>query len=137
MDVDKISTMSDPFRFLKSILTTKEYQLNSEYDEKEYSSIFHNIGLSQHLDAVLYANEMNINWLSLTPKMNYDYYFGSIRQMKRRFGKWAKKKINEEDLQLVMDYFQTNRHVAEEYLRVLLADNKLKEIKALVEKGDI
>ncbi len=131
--------MSDLFRFLKSILTTKEYQMNSEYDEKEYSPIFHNIGLSQHIDAILYVNEMNINWRSLTPKMNYDYYFGSIRKMRRKFSKWAKKKINEEDLQLVMEYFGTNRHVAEEYLRVLMTDSEkgLKYIKAQVEKGEI
>jgi hypothetical protein len=125
------------FRFLKSILTTKKDEMTTEYDRKEYSPFFTNLGLSQHLDAILYVNEIQQFWQVLTPEMHYQYLRGSIRTMRRKFSKWAKKKIVEEDLQLVMEYFQTNRHVAEEYLRVLLADNKLEDIKKLVEKGDI
>lgn len=126
--------MSDPFRFINSILKTKEYQMETQYDEKEYSSIFTNIALSQHIDTILHANELNQLYQILSPKMHYDYLFHSIRQMKRPFRKWAKKKDEDETIAILMEYYQVNKIRAKEYLN-LLNKEELESILIDSEKG--
>ena len=110
--------MSDPFRFIKSILQTKQSEMNNDQDEKEFSPIFTNLALSQHLDTILYCNEMNKNWQAVTPKMVYHYYLYSIRKMFRKYGKWAKK-FKDEDITMLMEYYQVNKVKAQDYLSIL------------------
>jgi hypothetical protein len=114
------------FESLASILSSKKYWLDKEH-EAEYAPVGVLIGLSQHLDSILYVNEMNIWWRNVSPRMHYDYFFYSIRKMHRKFGKWAKK-INDDDLALVMHVYQVNRDKAQDILE-LLSPDQLKEVK--------
>lgn len=127
--------MSDsPFRFLNSFFDKKEYLLATEEDEKEYEKIafLTRRGLSQHLDCILYANEMNIH-APLPGRMEYDYFWHSIRKMRRGYPKWPKK-VKGEDIEIVMTYFQVNHHRAEEYLNIL-SKGQLARMKSSMEIG--
>jgi hypothetical protein len=114
------------FDQLGSILQTNQYWL-SEETAKDYSPIGVNIGLSQHLDTILYVNEMNKWWLYMSPKMHYDYLFYSVRKMKRPFKKWAKK-VKDEDVNMISEYYQINKKKAEDIASILTKD-QLKSIK--------
>jgi len=120
------------FDCLNSILSNKKYWMNSQ-TEHEYSPISINIGLSQHLDCILYVNEMNRNWQSVTPIMHYDYMFHSIRKMNRKYNKWAKK-FPTEDIDLIKEYYQISKLKAEEYLSILTKD-QLETIRQEVNHG--
>jgi hypothetical protein len=119
--------MSDFIDALDSILRTKEYWYS---DDKDYSPVGVNIGLSQNVDSILWVNEMNVWWRHLSPRMHYDFLFHSIRKMNRQFGKWAKKtkEENDEDIQAVMTYYNVNKQKALDYLRILTPD-MIKEVK--------
>lgn len=109
--------MSDPFRFMKSIQVTKEPIMNSSEDEKDYVPFLMNRGLSQYIDSILYANEMNQNH-HLDKRMQYDYYMQSIRKMSRKFVKWAKR-ADAEVLEAIQEYYQCNRKRALEALQII------------------
>jgi len=91
----------DAFRFANSILTTKEYQ---DGVETEYNPFFNNKILSQHVDCIMHVNAMNMNH-HLTPRMQYDYYYHSIRKMKRKFHTWAKRP-DDETVKLISTYYK-------------------------------
>lgn len=125
---------SNPFfDSIGSILTTKKYWMETPYEEKQYAPIGVNIGLSQHLDCILHTNEMNIFWQVLSPRMHYDYFFHSIRQMRRQFRKWAKKKTDDEAITAIQEYYQINKQKAKEYLNIL-TEKQLESIVAALER---
>ncbi|HYT42397.1 MAG TPA: DNA polymerase clamp loader subunit A [Methylomirabilota bacterium] len=107
----------DIFRFPNSILSTKEYL----EDLSDYPPMFVNKALSQHVDCILHANAMNLHYQQLTPRQQYDYYFHSIRKMKRKYGKWAKKRDND-TIQLIMDYYDYSYSRAIEVIDLLTKD---------------
>ena len=111
-----------PFSYTNSIMTTKKY-LN---DLSQYIPFITNRHLSQYIDMLLYANEMN--QMSILPKkLQYDYLFGSIRKMKRPFKKWPKK-YNSDDIKLVANHYSVSYHKAHKYLEIL-SPKQLEEIK--------
>ena len=125
------------FASMNSIMQpNKEYWFTDQIDEKAYNPFGINTGLSQHIDSILFANEMNCHWLHISKKMHYDYLFYSIRKMQRKYGKWAKKKAKNEDIEAVAEYYQLNRQKAEQTLRII-NDTQLAEIKADMEKGTV
>lgn len=67
--------------------------------EKEYSAFMVNAAFSQHLDSILYANEMN-RLGHLPKRLQHDFYFHALPRM-NRFGKWAKKAPVSKDLPAV------------------------------------
>lgn len=87
--------MSDrAFEFLNSIMKNGNYLMNTKEDEKAYPAFFINRGLSQHVDCILAANELNMCG-DIDSKLHYDYLFHTIRKRSRPYGKWATKKDNE------------------------------------------
>jgi hypothetical protein len=114
------------FRFSNSILTTKEYQ---DDVEREYIPFFNNKVLSQHIDCIMHVNTMNINH-ELSPKEQYDYLFHVIRKMKRKFGKWGKK-IVDDDIPILQDYFGYNYNKAKA-AKVILTKEQIKHIKDMM-----
>lgn len=103
--------MSDsisPFDFISSI-NDKKYLMVDPEIEKQYSSFVINKGFSQFVDSILFAAEMN-KMAHMPAQMQYDFLYHSIRKGKR-FSKWAKN-AKEEDLQLIIDYYQVNKHHA-------------------------
>ena len=122
------------FDSLSSILSTKKYWLD-EQNERTYSPIGVNIGLSQHIDCILYVNEMNKNWQAVTPRMHYDYFFHSIRKTFRKYAKWAKKH-KDEDVEMIKEYYQINKGKAEEYLSIL-SKEQIEIIRKDMERGTV
>ncbi len=86
------------FAHSDSILKTKEY-----LPIGDYNPYFTNRALSQHLDCIMYVNEMN-RYPDLPKEMQYDYLFYSIRKLYRKIGKWGKKKEDDE-IETIMKYY--------------------------------
>lgn len=121
-----MSDLSSPFTWLNSINFDKNYLMNEPQAEKAYSPFMVNRGLSQFIDTVFEANEMNL-LQGLDSKMQYDFLFASVRK-KKRFAKWAKKTADE-DIDVLMEYYQCNRYRAQEAKRLLTED----QIKAIAD----
>lgn len=111
---------------IPSILQTKTDVLVDGVSEKAYLPFMVNKTLSYHADCVLYANEMNANYM-LDVKMQYDYLRHSIRSKKRSFQKWVKKE-EESDLEAIKLYFGYSTRAAREVLSVL-SEGQLKFIR--------
>jgi len=118
--------MTTPFDYVKSITTSKEDMLsNPENDPQQYVPYVVNKALSSFPDCLFHANEMNMKHY-LDRDMQYYYYLNSVRKSKR-FAKWLKR-VDDENLELVMKYFGYNRSKAKQALRILTTE-QLEEIK--------
>ncbi|ABA47130.1 clamp loader subunit [Synechococcus phage syn9] len=119
--------------YLNSINQTKENLLDSEDAgwEKNYPPYVINKCMSQHIDTVMYANEMN-QWRQLPNKLQYDFFINTVRPRKR-FSPWAKKeKMN--DLEIVKQYYGYSNEKARQALSILTPD-QLSFIKSKLDKG--
>ena len=129
---DKLS----PFDFLNAINTSKEDLLAYDFDgqlEKQYLAFMINRGLSQHVDCIYYANEMNKNH-HLDRRLQFGFFINIIRR-KKRLGKWAKR-IDADNLTLVQEYYQLNYDKALEALNIL-TDAQIDELKKRTYTGGI
>ena len=126
---------SNPFDWINSVTNTKKDLIAESDDpvltEKQYNSYMVNKGLSYFIDTVLYANEMNRNH-QLDSKLQFDYLLNTIRP-KKRFAKWVKK-VSEDDLEAVKDYFKYNDEKARQALSIL-SDDQLTMIKEKLQGG--
>jgi hypothetical protein len=121
----------NPFEFLKSINSSKKDIMVDDDAEKGYNPFIVNRGLSQFLDTILFANEMN-RYHHLDNKLQFHYLINSIRKGKR-FSKWAKAD-SLDNIEVVKEYFGYGSERAREALR-LLSDEQLIELKNKVDKG--
>ena len=119
----------DIWDILNSINHTKVDLTKEEGFEKAYNPYLTNRGLSLFLDTIEKANEMNMLH-QLEPRLQYDYLLNKIRPRKR-FSKWFKKEKDDE-LKLVMEYYDYNVSKAKTALQILTHEN-LKEIKELID----
>ena len=122
----------NPFDYVNSITYTKK-DIMTDLNESEYSSFLINRALSYHQDCILYANEMNRRF-DVPNKLQYHYLLNTIRQRKR-FAKWHKP-IEVNDLQIVIEYYLVSRSKAEEYLKLLSAD-QIKILAKRMQKGGV
>jgi len=123
--------MADLFKdIVPSILQTKKPILE---DEKDYNPYIINKTLSYHMDCVLYANQMNVNY-NLSNKPQYDYLINIVRAKKRNFAKWEKP-IEEDNLQSIKLFFGYSNAKATEALKVL-TDEQIDVIKEKTKIGD-
>ena len=118
--------------WLNSINYTKKNLIDEDFSiEKEYPSYIINRCLSGHLDAVLFANEMN-KYNFLPKKMQYDFFINTLRT-KKRFSPWIKKdKIK--DLEYVKRYYGYSNEKAKQILKIL-SKEQLNFIKSKFETG--
>ena len=82
----------------------------------KYPAFVINKCMAQHVDTVIYANEMNMHG-SLDNDLQYLFYLYSIRKSKR-FSPWNKK-TSDSDLALVKKYFGYNTEKARQALTIL------------------
>ena len=69
--------------WLNSINQTKENLIDEDPSlEKEYPPYIVNRCFSGHLDAIMFANEMNVHHF-LPKKLQYDFLLNSLRKKKR------------------------------------------------------
>lgn len=121
------------FDYLNSITYNKENIMTNEYEEGEYDPFLINRGLSYFRDTVSYAQDMN-RYGKLPNRLQFEYLLNSIRPA-RRFSKWPKAESNE-DINLIMEYYNISRRKAMETLE-LLSKDQLNEIKQEMEQGGI
>ena len=120
--------------YLNSINFNKNDLMGEDSDpawKSKYPPFIINKCMSQHMDTVMYANEMN-QYSFLDHKMQYDFYIHIVRP-KRRFTPWGKKqKID--DLDLVKRYYGYSTDKAIQALRIL-SPNQIDYIKDKLNKG--
>ena len=118
--------------WLNSINHTKKNLIDEDPSiEKEYPPYIVNRCFSGHLDAVLFANEMN-KYNLLPKKMQYDFFINILRT-KKRFSPWIRKdKIK--DLDYVKRYCGYSNEKALQVLKIL-TKQQLNFIKSKFEIG--
>jgi|TARA_B100000085_G_scaffold162100_2_gene147462 hypothetical protein len=118
--------------YLNSINVTKKNLIDEDPDAlKKYPPFIINKCLSSHLDAVLFANEMN-KYHSLDKDMQYVFYINTLRKRKR-FSPWIKKdKI--ENIDLVKKYYGYSNEKALQALKIL-SNEQISFIKDRLETG--
>lgn len=80
-----------------------------------------NLALANHMQTVLWSNEMN-RLYDLPKEMQYKFYITGIPKGKR-FGKWPKKEgFDTELVSLVQNYFQLNSLRAQQYIALMSPD---------------
>ena len=119
--------------WLNSINLTKN-DLSEDQDEiKKYPAYIVNRCLSGHIDAILFANEMNKN-THLSKDMQYQFLLHSIRK-KKRFSPWLRQeKIA--DLELVKKYYKYSNEKAQQALKILIPE-QLEYIRKKLDTGGI
>lgn len=113
------------FDFLNEIMLGKQNLIQSGIGEKVYPAYMVNRGLSQHLDTVIYANQMN-KYPQLDAKLQHDYLLHAIPRRKR-YSKWAKK-VDPNNIDAIRQYYQCSYDKARVILDVL-DEADVKEIK--------
>ena len=121
-----------PFDLINSI-TYKKYIVMNNSNEGSYNPFITNRSLSQFIDCILLANEMNQRH-HIDNKLQYDYLINRIRPRKR-FKKWDKKQDNE-NIQLIKDYYSCNNDKARVTLS-LLSEQHLNIIRQKLNKGGV
>ena len=121
-----------PFDLINSITYKKDIVMNNS-NEGSYNPFITNRSLSQFIDCILLANEMNQRH-HIDNKLQYDYLINRIRTRKR-FKKWDKKQDNE-NIQLIKDYYSCNNDKARVTLS-LLSEQHLNIIRQKLNKGGV
>tara|TARA_Y100000592_G_C5443338_1_gene304604 strand:+ start:191 stop:574 length:384 start_codon:yes stop_codon:yes gene_type:complete len=118
--------------WLNSINHTKKNLIDEDPSiEKDYPPYIINRCLSGHLDAVLFANEMNM-YSFLPKKMQYDFFINTLRT-KRRFSPWIRKDLVD-NLDFVKRYYGYSNEKAKQALKIL-SKEQLDFIKSKFEIG--
>ena len=124
--------MTELKAWLNSINQTKKNLIDDDPSlEKEYSPYIINRIFSGHLDAIMFANEMN-QYHFLDRKMQYDFLLNTLRS-KKRFSPWLRKD-EIKDLDLVKRYYGYSNEKAKQALKIL-TKQQLNFIKSKFETG--
>ena len=122
----------NPFDYVNSILKDKKNLIVDEASEKSYSPFLSNRALSYHKDAIFYAQEMNLA-SHIDKKLQFQYLINTIRPMKRKGYKWAKKRESVE-IDAIMEYYGYSYQKAKSAVSVL-SKEQIKHIRKRLEKG--
>ena len=101
--------------------------------ESKYPSFIVNKCMAGHLDAVMFANEMNLN-PNLDKKLQYDFYLNTLRS-KKRFSPWVRKD-ELKNLELVKSYYGYSTEKAKQALP-LLTEKQLTFISKKLDTGGL
>jgi hypothetical protein len=122
----------NPFDFINSITYKKNIAMDSN-NESSYNPFITNRALSQFVDCILLSNEMNMRH-HIDNKLQYDYFINRIRP-KKRFKKWDKK-LDNENIELIKEYYDYNNDKATTALSILSLQ-QLDIIKKKLNKGGV
>ena len=118
--------------WLNSINQTKRNLIDEDPTiEKDYPPYIINRCYSGHLDAVMYANEMN-KYNFLPKKMQYDFFINILRT-KKRYTPWRRKDTIK-DIDYVKRYYGYSNEKAKQALNIL-SKEQLAFIKSKFETG--
>ena len=120
--------------WLNSINFTKENLIEEDPDLiKQYPPFIINRCLSGHLDAIMFANEMN-KYPNLDKDLQYHFYLNTLRK-KKRFSPWLRKdKVT--DLEIIKQYYGYSNEKALNALKILTPD-QINFIKLRLDIGGI
>ena len=102
--------------------------------EKDYKPYVINKFLSQHIDCILYVNEMNIR-PHCDKILQFDYLINSLRKQFRRSSKWLKPDFFD-DVEVVKEYFGYSTIKAKQALEIL-TEEQLDYIRFKLRKGGL
>ena len=120
--------------WLNNINHSKKNLIDEDPDlEKKYLPYIINRCMSGHLDAVMYANEMNI-YHNLDNKLQHDFLLNILRS-KKRFSPWVKKE-ELQNLDYVKRYYGYSNEKAKQVLP-LLSKKELTFIQEKLERGGL
>jgi len=122
------------FDYLNDITYKKENIMSDgdEQIENGYESYRINKFLSQHINCILFVNEMNFN-SHLDNKLQFDYFINSIRKKFRKSEKWLKPE-DFKAIGLVKEYYDYSTPKAKEALKIL-GDGDIEYIRKKLFKG--
>lgn len=133
MQSDEVKKEPNLFDYLSDIGTNKQYLFDEEVN-KNYVPFMINRGFGQHIDTILLANEMNKR-SSLSKLMHHDFLFYAIDK-KKRYGKWAKSNVPDEDLiEFIRTKYSVNYKTALMYVELYDKQQLKQLIKEATEKG--
>ena len=120
--------------YLNAINWSKENLLDSDDItwHKKFPPYIINRCLSQHIDAIMMANEMNIRH-GLDKKLQFHFLINSIRKRKRFGGKWVSASRSK-NLELIKEYYGYSNAKARVALDILTKKD-LDFIKQKLDKG--
>ena len=120
--------------WLNNINHNKKNLIDEDPDlEKKYLPYIINRCMSGHLDAIMYANEMNI-YQNLDNKLQHDFLLNILRS-KKRFSPWVKKE-ELQNLDYVKRYYGYSNEKAKQVLP-LLSKEQLTFIQEKLERGGL
>ena len=120
--------------WLNNINYSKKNLIDEDPDlEKKYLPYIINRCMSGHLDAIMYANEMNI-YHNLDNKLQHDFLLNILRS-KKRFSPWVKKE-ELKNLDYVKRYYGYSNEKAKQVLP-LLSKKELTFIQEKLERGGL
>ena len=118
--------------WLNSINSSKKNLIDEDpLLESKYPAFIVNKCMAGHLDAILFANEMNMN-ANIDKKLQYDFYLNTLRS-KKRFSPWVKKD-ELKNLELVKSYYGYSIEKAKQVLP-LLSQKHITFIKNKLDTG--
>ena len=106
--------------WLNSINFTKQNLIEEDSSViKDYPPYIINRCLSGHLDAIMFANEMN-KFPNLDKDLQYHFFLNTLRK-KKRFSPWLRKeKVT--DLEIIKQYYGYSNEKALNALKILTPD---------------
>ena len=106
--------------WLNSINFNKENLIKENpHIVKDYPPYIINRCLSGHIDALMFANEMNMHH-HLDKDLQYSFYLNSLRKRKR-FSPWLRKdKVT--DLECIKEYYGYSNEKASQALKILTTE---------------
>ena len=123
------------FDFLNDISHKKKGVIRDEPNaEKDYNPYVINKFLSQHIDCILYVNEMNIRPYC-DNLLQFDYFINSLRKQYRKASKWFKPEMFD-DIECVKEYFGYSTTKAKQALSIL-TEEQLQHIRFRLRKGGL
>lgn len=119
--------------YLNTINQTKKNLMEDDDPgwEKNYPPFIINKCMAQHMDTIMYANEMNF-YGDVDKKLQYEFYINTVRSRKR-FSPWGKKE-KVKDLDVVKEFYGYSTEKALQALRIL-SPSQIDVIRAKLNKG--
>lgn len=118
---------------IPSLLQVNDHLLTEE-NEEEYNPYVVNKALLGHVDCLYHVMLMNLN-NHLDKRLQYDYYYYTLRKYKRPFSPWVKFE-HIDTIELIKEYYGYSTLKAKEALKILTS-SQIDSIKNKCDKGGI